>query len=369
MDAVMSAVAITVILAAAPGAQEAGDSSTKGRIAAATESAARTGSIEEAAQATAPKVGRGRERRGTFGGYIEDAMVKSQVRIRFDAGFGINAPDRAEFFYAKCGCYVFDPVPWFDPDAPGPGPGVPTELNFQQLYVQGDYLIAPRLSLFAELPWRAIQPQGFEPYDDPPYSPSPDQSGLGDIRVGAKVALVADDTRDLTLQVRTGFPTGNASKGLSTDTVSLEPALLYSQDITDRFGWEAQLGAWFPFGGSVGVPDSNSPEGVPNPSSEKFSGSVIFYGIGPNFDLVRTDSFRLTPVLELVGWRVIGGAQTHCPNAVCPISYDADDNIVNLKLGARLTAGRSSFYAGYGWALTSAVWYDHVVRLEYRYRF
>ena len=117
------------------------------------------------------------------------------------------------------------------------------------------------------------------------------------------------------------------------------------------------------------MPDYDSPVGVPNPSSEKFSGSVIFYGIGPNFDLVRTDSFRFTPVLELVGWRVIGGAQTHCPNAVCPISYDADDNIVNLKLGARLTAGRSSFYAGYGWALTSAVWYDHVVRVEFRHTF
>jgi hypothetical protein len=358
MDAIMSAAAITVWLAVAPGAQETGDGSTKGRIATVTEAAAKSGTFERTTQATVPQVAQRRERRGTKGGYIEDAMVKSQVRIRFDAGFGINAPDRAEFFYAKCGCYVFDPVPFFDPEAPGPGSGVPTELNFQQLYVQGDYLIAPRLSLFAELPWRGIQPQGFEPFDDPPYSPFPDQSGLGDIRVGAKVALVADDTQDLTLQFRTGFPTGNASKGLSTDTVSFEPALLYSQDITDRFGWEAQIGGWFPFGGSDGVPDSNS---------EKFSGNVIFYGVGPNFDLVRTDTFRFTPVLELVGWRVIGGAQTLCPNGVC--NYDADDNIVNLKLGARLTGGRNSVYAGYGWALTSAVWYDHVVRVEFRHTF
>ena len=235
MDAIMSAAAITVWLAVAPGAQEAGDDATKGRIATATEAAAKSGTFERTTQATVPQVAQRRERRGTKGGYIEDAMVTSQVRIRFDAGFGINAPDRAEFFYAKCGCYVFDPVPWFDPDAPGPGSGVPTELNFQQLYIQGDYLVGPRLSLFAELPWRAIQPQGFEPFEDPPYSPFPDQSGFGDIRVGAKVALVADDTQDLTLQVRSGFPTGNASKGLSTDTVSFEPALLYSQDISRPF--------------------------------------------------------------------------------------------------------------------------------------
>ena len=37
-------------------------------------------------------------------GYVDDAIVGSQVRIRFDAGFKDNAPDRAEFFYPQCGC-------------------------------------------------------------------------------------------------------------------------------------------------------------------------------------------------------------------------------------------------------------------------
>lgn len=38
-------------------------------------------------------------------GYIENAIVGSEVRIRFDAAFNDAFPDRAEFIYAKCGCY------------------------------------------------------------------------------------------------------------------------------------------------------------------------------------------------------------------------------------------------------------------------
>jgi hypothetical protein len=38
---------------------------------------------------------------GSMVGYVDDAIVASQIRFRFDAGFHDNAPDRAEFFYAQ----------------------------------------------------------------------------------------------------------------------------------------------------------------------------------------------------------------------------------------------------------------------------
>jgi hypothetical protein len=291
-------------------------------------------------------------------GYIEDATVTSKVRMRFDLGYGYDAPDRAEFFYAKCGCYVFDAEPFGDLDAPGPGPGVPTELNAQQFYALGEYVVRGGISLFAELPFRAIQPQGFLPFGSP-YDPFPDQSGIGDIRAGAKVSLMADDTREATLLFRAGFPTGDARKGASTDTWTIEPALLIRQNLNERIGIEGQIGSLHPFGGSRSH-DSDD---------KKFSGHIIFYGIGPSFDVVDTDQVRFTPVVELVGWRVIGGSQTLCgPDLTCV--YEADDNIVNLKVGARTTiGGRNSLYVGYGWALTSAAWYDKIVRFEYRYEF
>ena len=45
-------------------------------------------------------------------------------------------------------------------------------------------------------------------------------------------------------------------------------------------------------------------------------------------------------------------------------------NIVNLKIGARTSFGRhNSVYVGFGQAVTHSVWYEHIVRLEYRYSF
>jgi hypothetical protein len=297
----------------------------------------------------------GSRRRPSMVGYIEDAGIHSQIRLRFDAGFGNTAPDRAEFFYAKCGCFKTWPVPYIDPEAPGPGGAIPTELNFQQFYSFGEIAVRDRFSLFAELPVRALQPDGFITAR-PPW---PDRVGVSDLRFGAKAALLADDSRTVTFQLRASAPTGDASKGMGTHNFSLEPALLYHQDITERFGLEAQIGDSHPFDGSRG----------PTTDSADFSGDVFFYGIGPSFDLVTTDRVRFTPVFELVGWRVLGGFQTDCRALAC--FGDAKGiNVVNVKVGARTTvANRNSIYVGMGWGLTDEVWYDKLFRLEYRLGF
>ena len=148
-----------------------------------------------------------RRRRPSMVGYINDAGIQSQVRLRFDAGTGIDSVDRAEFFYAKCGCYRFLPAdhPAFDPNAPGPGPGINTDMNFQQFYLQAEYAFSDRVSVYGELPVRWIQPQAFLP-DTGSFG---DQSGLSDLRAGAKIALVASDTQYVTLQLQGQFPSGD----------------------------------------------------------------------------------------------------------------------------------------------------------------
>jgi hypothetical protein len=300
---------------------------------------------------------RRRKRRGSMVGYIADALVESKLRLRFDAGSGVDAPDRAEFFYAKCGCYrlnVPQGDPAYDPDAPGPGPGIVTDLNFQQLYVQGEYAPTERFSVFAELPFRRIDPKAFAPA--PPGSFG-SQSGIGDVQVGVKLALQSTPTSTVTLQLQGYLPTGTASKGLGTDHASVEPALLAYHELSDRAALEWQIGDRHPLGGSAGVPTT---------SSDKFAGDVLFYGIGPSYEVYRSGDTRLVPVVELVGWRVLNGFETGKPSRI------DGTNIVNLKLGARVVWGegeRSSLYVGYGHALTTAHWYDDVVRLEYRLSF
>jgi hypothetical protein len=298
-----------------------------------------------------PPPERGR-RRPSMVGYINDAGIQSQVRLRFDAGTGITAADRAEFFYAKCGCYRFLPAdhPAFDPDAAGPGPGIANDLNFQQLYLQAEFGVSDRISLFGEVPFRWLQPQGFVAGT----GAFADQSGLSDVRAGLKWALAAQDDLFVTAQLQGNFPTGDGLKGLGVEHFSFEPALLYNQTLSDIVNLEAQVGAVLPSGGSDGIATT----------SEKFSGKVLYYGIGPSFEVYRSDALRFAPVVELIGWHVIDGFQTST------LSEADGVNIVNVKVGGRFEfRGRSSVYVGYGHALTDDVWYDDLFRVEYRYSF
>ena len=61
-------------------------------------------------------------------GYIDSAIIRSRVRVRFDANYDDTSPDKAEFFYAKCGCFGNFPFLKQDvvglihvrPEGPGP---------------------------------------------------------------------------------------------------------------------------------------------------------------------------------------------------------------------------------------------------------
>jgi hypothetical protein len=290
-------------------------------------------------------------RRGSMVGYIDDAPIVSKLRIRFDAATQDRAPDRAEFFYAKCGCYRDLPAdhPAYDPDSPGPRPGAADSVNFQQWHIQGEYGVSNKFSVFGELPFRWIQPQSFIPGTGAGF---PNQGGLSDLRFGFKYGLLAADQQAVTLQVREYVPTGDASLGLGTNHATLEPALLVSAG-RNRVAVESQIGIWLPLGGSKPAPTN---------LDGHFAGKVFFYGIGPSVEVYRTGKVGVAPVVELVGWHVVDGFESVATDA-------SGTNIVNLKIGGRVGWDRSSVYVGYGHALTDASWYDDIVRFEYRYSF
>jgi Putative MetA-pathway of phenol degradation len=296
---------------------------------------------------------------GSMVGYIDDAIVGSQIRIRFDAGFNNDTPDLAEFFYAKCGCYrgLATAAPAaFDPNAPGPPPGsaivIPRTLNFQQLYLTAEYAPVSRFSVFITAPFRWLQADGIAAGAPGSF---PNQGGFSDLRAGFKAAMLASPSHYLTFQFQTYMPTGEASKGLGTHHWSIEPSVLYYQRLSKRASFESMIGEWHPTGGSAGVPTA---------SSDKFAGDVFFYGLGPSYNLYSSDRVRFTPVLELVGWHILNGFETGAPSDASGI------NIVNLKIGARTSWGEHhSLYAGFGHKLTTADWYQDIVRVEYRYAF
>lgn len=287
---------------------------------------------------------------GSTVGYIGDAVVGSQVRVRFDAIFGDSQIDMAEYLFAESGSN--------GGTAAGPKPGLASNLNFQQLYMYGEYAPKKFLSFLVNVPVRWIQPLSFDPATLSSGEVGfGDHGGLSDVSVGFKLAALASQRQYLTFQFVGTFPSGDPGKGLGTDHYTIEPTLLYYLKVADRFTVESQFGDSHPIGGDT----------------PGFAGDVIEYGAGPSYVAYKSDKVRFTPVIELVIWKIFGGMwndPTTPPNMSTISSADAN-RVINLKFGARTTIGKNtSFYVGYGHALTSAnFWYQQILRVEYRRSF
>jgi len=278
-------------------------------------------------------------------GYIDDAAVGNQVRVRFDAGFNTPRPDRAEYFYA--GSTLPDPSTT----------AVQRTLNFQQLYVSGEYAPFKTFSAFVMLPFRWI-----EPFFISAPGKSPDLfsgGGVSDVQAGVKFAALETNETRVTLQLKADFPTGNGALGFGTNHYSVEPMVLLYQKLNDRTALEGEAGDSHPIGGTYFI----NPPATP----QKWSADVAMYGLGPSYRLISRDRYSFAPVLELVAWHVFGGLQTGANSVV---QSAAGINVFNAKLGGRLSlANDSSIYAGYGRGITSDIWYRNLFRVEYRKAF
>jgi hypothetical protein len=311
-------------------------------------------------------------------GYIDSAIIRSRVRVRFDANYDDTSPDKAEFIYAKCGCFA-NPKNFlvngslanayahgYDPKARGPqhafGPqfrsagqfsGQPS-INYQEVATYLEYAPARNFSAFIELPARFLQG-----------TLGPHTAGFSDLNLGSKYAFIANPDQYYTFQFRTYAPTGNSYQGLGTGHVSLEPALLVFQRLTDRLYFSGEFRDWIPVGGS------------------NFAGNVLRYGVGLTYNIVLTDHFRIAPVNEIVGWTILNGKEF----VMGPMPFHGGvvqgvggQSILNEKIGLRIGIGnygqpgggsalndRHSFYVGYGTAMTGDAWYRNVFRLEYNF--
>jgi hypothetical protein len=276
---------------------------------------------------------------GVASSYIDVAQVFTHFRLRVDAGFDNPTPDRAEYFYAKCGCFQ-------TPDAKGP-PLPETNVDFQDIRGYLEFAATPIFSGFVEVPYRFLE---FEQNDD--------TSGLADMNLGMKAVLLTNGEDFLTFQVTGYLPTGDADRGLGTAHESIEPGLLFYEQYTDRLSIYGEGKYWIPIDGS------------------DFAGEIGRWGIGTGYDLahLRGGYERFTVLTELVGWHIFdgqlfNGAKFLNSGMMTGAESAEGDAIVNLKLGLRYTIGQGSFAASWGHALTTDVWYDDIGRFEYRRAF
>lgn len=262
-------------------------------------------------------------------GYIDFAKPMNVLRLRYDAAYDMNRPDRAEYFYGKCGCFGGN----------APGPVLPERsVDAQEASVYLEVAPTERFSVFIDLPFRMINPEVND-----------NASGIGDVRYGFKYAFVYTDNHIVSLQVRGYAPTGDARRGLGTSHNSIEPTILYTGRFGDNWTVYGQFGEWVPIDGT------------------DFAGNILLYGAGVGYTAYDTGNFKVTPLVEFVGWSVLSGKEFN-PDTLSAVNA-AGDNIVNGKIGVRAGGARQDVYVGYGRALTGDVWYKDIWRLEYRFKF
>jgi hypothetical protein len=276
-----------------------------------------------------------------LGGYIDNAVPATMFRLRYDAAYFNNRPDRAEFFYAKCGCFRTLTPPQLDAN----GPPLPeTGVDYQDVASYFEYAYTPRLSFFTEIPVRFLNPEV-----------NRNTAGLADINFGFKYALINCPDRVLTFQLRTITPSGDGFDGLGTTNWWLEPGFLYLRQLSPRWQLFGELRDQIPV----------------SPRSD-FTGNVLRYGLGTAFMAYQNQSTYVAPVFETVGWTILSGKESG-PGATLD---STGETIVNAKFGVRVGFGeagcgsrfptRNDIYIGYGRPLTGAFWYKDVLRLEYR---
>jgi len=260
-------------------------------------------------------------------GYIDSAIPGNVFRVRYDSSYNNRRPSRAELFYAQ--------------GAPlGPGLPLPEpRVDYQDFSAYAEFTLLPQFSAFLELPARFLNPDV-----------NANSSGLADLNLGFKYAFLESETGVLSFQFRAYAPSGDADRGLGNNHVSLEPALLFYQALSERAGIEGELRYWVPIGGT------------------DFAGNIIRYGIGGHYNVFDNGCCRLGPVVEFVGWTVLNGKESLVqPSGLAEVRDASGQTVVNAKIGMRLGLGnRVDLYGGWGRPLTGDRWYENTLRLEMR---
>ncbi len=262
---------------------------------------------------------------------MDPSMVQTNIRLRYDHGYQITQPDRGEYFWAR------SPL--------GRGPALlETSVDYQDISIYGEY--APsggRWSIAGELPVRFVNPEM-----------NPNHAGLADGNLALKWALLQSPDSVVTVQFRTYFPSGSGTRGLGTQHVSIEPALLGFYRLGKALAWEGELRDCVPLGGTPG-----------------FQANVVRYGTGMTYTIAEDGIYNIRSVVEFVGWTLTGGDVTiNDGGGLFHTQSAAGQTILNVAVGGRMNLGeRTSVYSGYVHSVASAAWYRDLFRVELRYAF
>jgi hypothetical protein len=263
--------------------------------------------------------------------FIDSALPWSQVRLLIDGNYDFRRPGRAAYLFPKSG-QPGDPG-WWQPER---------RVDWQEITSIIEYAIIPStLSVFANLATRFVNPDI-----------NANDWGFDDVDIGVKWAFFSVPGLTTTFQLRGTIPM-HSGPGLGSMHYSVEPGLLVNLRPIDWLALEGELRFWQPIGGT------------------DFAGEMVRYGLGLTIGSRSYSDFWITPVLEAVGWSVLGGKELiyFSPDSAAVRSADGD-TIVNAMGGVRFGFGDcGDIYLGYGHSLTGDAWQHWLWRVEFRVRF
>ncbi len=264
---------------------------------------------------------------------IECTQPMSDLRLRFDAGYNVNRPDRDEYFWAKSRSR---------PAGRGPAQ-LERNVDYQEFRVISE-VGGKSFSATTEYPIRLLAPEVND-----------NTNGFGDMQVATKILLMDGARWQIAQVFRTTINTGSSMKGLGTGHVSLEPGFLFRYKWSPETYIHSELKYWIPLAGS------------------DYAGQIIRASIGVSHVWYESDSFAILPTLEFVGLYPQDGYETD-PATGLRVSADSS-TVINACPGARIEwdtggdLGLIEIGIGSEFALTNAHWPSTLLRFELRYNF
>jgi hypothetical protein len=266
----------------------------------------------------------------TFVSFIDSAVPRNTVGLRFDANYNNRQPMRATYLFPKGGV----------PNSVG-FPLPETRVDTLDFTSYAEYSLANWFSFFIEAPYRWINPEI-----------NANQNGPGDMRYGLKICTWSDDNVIATILLRVYQPSARYET-LGTNHWSVEPGLLAAYRINPNFHLEGEFRYWMPVNGS------------------DFSGNILRYGAGLSYGQRSATGIWYMPVVEAIGWTTLGGKTMLATSADNFIIQDANNQtIVNAYLGLRVGYAQNvDLYLGYGRSLTGDFWARDNFRFEVRFSY
>jgi hypothetical protein len=276
--------------------------------------------------------------------FLSAARPVTQMDIRFDSGFDMKHPDRAQYFWAQESTVPMQT----GAGRVGIGPGVAaTRVDHQDLDLYTE-AASGHFSAFIQMPYRHVDAETATGGEFT-------SSNFGDLDIGTKAMLLDCQLTQITFQFTTSVPTGNFTKGEGTGHVSLEPALLFNLCLSPDTYIQGETAYWIC---------------ISEGGSDNYAGNIFHNHLSLNHVFFRPRTgMQIVGVLEFNEWSVQSGAYTSLVGTT-PVASFENSTIVSAGPGVRaFICDKIDFGVGTAFALTGPRWDAELIRAEFRWRF